>query len=856
MVKISKKLMTLTLLGIIAFLVVSCGEDTPTTEGPTTEQINHDFDMDTVYFRGEGYEVTYGDLYQSIKTNDGDDQLIELVDRDLLSEYFDDITQEAIDNKRIQLIYGTTDQETIDDLDEDQVEDLQKSYENGMIILGYGDNDVPYIELLVARDLYVKDLLTNPDIEDNDFYIDYEDVIEEYIKRRVGQVSTILLRYDTFEKASNVLRSNNLVEYNGALRLYTDTSVPLENVPSHKLSDANTRALTDQELLSFYIQFYNLAYDGQRDPLDTNASVEDLIANEDLTYEFEDLSTMSIRLGDLLFKSLSTIENPETIYYTYKPYEVTISNDKEFFLMLNLNKTYIDLSDFEGDKADLVTLIGQDIYDELEADLIEENLNDSTFMQRRLKALREDHGFEILDYYLKLDYDNVVPEDMEANILDQSNHVIAVYDDVEVQVKDLLAFALERKAPLYLLHASQLDILRSEHYNDVYCDDEGECELDYTQNNSGAMNNHLNEYNELEQSFNNSQYATFYSFDDYLYLAYVARNDVEMINSYVKRTLEPLYIYDYLSMNTTAIIEDMMAIINDYYDNYFSLDVRHILVYIDENGDGRPDDFDAYYDDLEDTTTLDQLIGDIYTDMQGFLSENEDDLAELVSAYNDAESDDELWGPYKRFGLKIMTENLSSSGSLTYMGVHQNYDQGFVDGLIALYQRYQESENIDKDFLYSDAMVRTSFGLHLIKSEPGEDFEMPSADFTVPEDTTYNYPEGLNNEDVRVSASQIAVFIDYRIFDIASTSVNLTEIYDLERPDLPARIKDVLEMMVQNIHDGFYANAYLNVAMMETLVDGELADDSAYSFFTEAEIFAMFEDLSLVYTYQVFSQFE
>ena len=856
MLKISKKFFTLFMLGMTAFVVISCG-DSSTTESETTEDnITHDFDMDTVYFRGDGYEVTYKDLYNSIKTNDGDDQLIEMVDRDLLSDYFEDITQEAIDKKRVELIYGTTDQETIDGLDEDQVEDLQASYDNGMIILGYSEDDTEYLELLVARDLYVKDLLTNPNIEDNSYYVDYEDVAQEYIKRRLGQVSTILLRYDTFDKASTVLRSNNLVEFDGALRLYTDTTTPLENVPSHRLNDENTRPLSDAEILSFYIDFYNDKYEGQKDPLPTDASVETLKDIEDLIYSYEDLKTMSTRLGDLLFLSLSTAQSTQTIYYAYKPYEAVVNGDKDYFLMLNLDKTYIDLSDFDGSKADLVALIGQDTYDALEADLVEDKLSDSTFMERRLEDLRDDHDFVIHDFYLRLDYENVVPTDIPSLILDESNHIIASYDDKEILVQDLLGFALERKAPLYLLHASQLYILRNDYYNPVYCDDDGDCELDYTQNNSGAMNAHLAEYTELEQSFMNSQYAQFYSFEDYLYLAYGARNDVEMINSYVKRNLQPLFIYDYIKANETDVINDMLTIVNEFYDQYFSLDVRHALVYIDENSDGRPDNFDDYYEDLEDSAAFDTMVNDMYNDMASFLNDHEDDLADLISTYNDAENDDPIWGVYKTAGLELMTENLSSSGSLTYMSVYQNYDPGFVDGLVALYQRYQTPELMDEDFLYSDDLVRTSFGLHLIKAEPGDDFDIESAAFEVPADTTFNYPQGLNNEHDRLSASQIQVFIDYRVFDIVSSTINLETIYDLERPDLPSRLEDLMVLFVQDIHDGFYANAYLNIAMMEALESGDIVDQSDYSFFTKTEMLEMFDVLYDVYDYQIFSQFE
>ena len=856
MSKISKKILVMALMVLSSLAIISCTENPTETQVTTEDPIEHTFDMDTVYYEGQGYEVTYKDLYQSIVINDGMEMLSEMIDRDLLSDYLSQVTTEQIDAKRTELIYGTTDQEKIDDIPEDNKEDMVESFNNGMVILGFMD-DEDYLELQVARDLYIRDLLTNPDLNDGDYLITYEDVQDEYMNQKIGEVFTILIRYESLANANSALRSLNLVEYEGELRLYTDTETPLSELPSHRLNDTNTRTLTKTEVLEYFIQLYNDAYLGQRDPLSETASLEDLIALEDLTFEYDDLSEINSKLGNLLFSGLDTYsDDEEGIFYTYKPYEVRVSNKNNFYLALNLDRNFIDISNFEGDEASLITLIGQDIYDEILEDLIQEKLGDDTYVRRRLREYRQAQGFEILDYYLRLDYENVVPEDIEQTNYNKSDFVIAEFDGEEILVKDLMAYALERKAPLYLLHASQFDILMNTHFDNVYCDDEGVCERDFTQNNSGAMNVHLSDYQELETSFMNSQYADYYSFEDYLYLAYGAKNDVEMINSYVKRTLEPLFIYDYLMENKESVIQDMMTQIDKYYDNYFSLGVRHLLIHIDENGDNRPDDYEEYYEGLNDQAAFDTLLSDFQTEILTYLSDNGDDLADMVSTYQAAAKDDETWGQFKQAGLRLLTENLSSKESLTYMNSYTKYEESFVDGLVDVYQKYRLSENIDKDFIYNDELIETSYGLHLVQANKGDDFSLPSAEFTIPEDTELNYPQGLANENERLSASQVEVYFNYRIFDIVSNVVSLESIYDLEQPDLPEDLEKIMSVMLNNLYDAYFANAYLNLGMVEIVENGSLMDQSQYSYFTETEIQDMFNQLKDVYNYQVTSQYE
>lgn len=864
--KISKKFLIISMMVLTSLFIISCGgsgttdNTNVTTESPSQPSItpdpeNPDFSSDTIYYQGQDYTVTYGELYHSILVNDGVDQLIEMVDRQLLADYLSQVTEDDINEKRQELIFGTKDQDIIDEIDDEQLEDMQISYQDGMTVLGFNEDDSIYIELLVARDLYVKDLLTDPDYEDRN-YVTAEDVADQYAQDRLGEVNSIVIRFDTQTEALDMLKAANLVELNQELRLYTGTK-PLDDVPSYNINETNTRAISDDELLAFYIGFYNDVYDGSKDALSEDASLEDLIALDDLSYDYETLVETSSALGGLLFDTLSTMnETNDSAYYTYRPYRISLSSGNDYYLVLNLDKTHLDLTEFEGSKETLVDLISQELYDSISQEIVAKYLATSSFVAGKMQDYREDSGLVIYDYYLRLDYESVVPDDIETTDFDQMYDRIASFDGEDILVIDLLDFALERKAPLYLIHASQLEILKNTHYDDIYCDDDGNCETDWTQNNSAAMNTHLSEYTSLQESFLSSQYVNLYSFEEALYMFYGVRNEDEMIDAYIKMTIEPLIIYDYVLANKDALADKMMPYITDYYDNFFSLDTSHILIYIDENGDGSPDDYESYYEALEDQAAFDTLIGNFELDIRNYLSDNDDNLSDFVSLYNAASRDDEDWGVYKQKGLKVLTENLSSSNSLNYSEIYLSYELPFVEGLTSLYQTYQMEENLSKDFMYSEGLVETSYGLHLIKAEPGDYFDLDSADFTVPDDTDYNYPDGLNNDSERLSVSQLKVYFDYEVFPIVSSVVDLETIYNFEKPDIPDRLEGLFELFVKNLYDAHYASAYLNIAIMDILSSGNMVDNSSYAYFNKAEILEYFDILNDVYENQIYQDFE
>ncbi|MFW5795517.1 MAG: hypothetical protein ACOCV1_08555, partial [Bacillota bacterium] len=508
------------------------------------------------------------------------------------------------------------------------------------------------------------------------------------------------------------------------------------------------------------------------------------------------------------------------------------------------------------EKAIETNKFGEDLYNELYQEIFDENLNDKSFVDKHLKNFREDNGFDILDYYLYLDYENIVPDDKEPNDLNRYGDVIAVYDDNEITVGDLLSFTLERKAPLYLVHAAQLQILRYHHYEDIYCVEQEECEYDYTENDSVAMSSHMSELFELETGFESSEYASYFGFEDYLYLAYGAKSKEDMLEkNYVKKALEPLYIYDYIIENKDTIITEIMDLIEAYYDNYFSLNAKHILIFIDENNDGNPDDFEDYYEELADQNSFDNLVANFRSDIVSFLKDNDNNLDDFVSEYNLANRNDTTWGKYISAGLNVLTENLSKENSLNYINTYRGFDESFVEGLSSLYNEYQRSANIDKDFIYNQNLIHTVFGLHLVKAEKGDNFEMPSAEFTVGEDDDYSTL--LENDSERINYSQISVYLDYRLYEITESYVDVSLIYEMDQPSIPSDLLEAFDFFLAEVHDSYYSVGHLNAAMVNELLAGDINNESInITGFTKAEIDEFMLELQEIYLYQISSQFK
>ena len=866
MFNLTKKITTLALITLLGVVLVACGGGETTEFTPDQTLIPEISHPEKIFYSTDDYEITYQELYNSVKVNDGLNQLLAMIDTDLLSDYILEVTQAEIDNKRLKLTYDTDDQEVIDDLDEETRQERIQNFIDQMFLLGYQESEInDYVRLVIARENYVIDYITSEDSIEETWHIGPNQIAQYYDVTYEDDIQSIKIKFESEADASRIMRSYNLISKNGKILIYTGEK-PLEEVPSYMLDETNTQELNDTEILEYFLKMYNDVYSGFRSEIEETSTHQDLLENEDLTVNYDDISGFNKSLADFIFLSLGNYEDyaseeDTTAYYTYKPERFYSGRDTAYYMILNLTaQEKFDTKDFDGTKAELIAIIGEDLYNEVEQEIVDLNFSSSSFIPRRMAELRAMHELRIHDYYLATDYKAI---DTEFEIDQEgSSSIVASYDGKTISANEFFAYAMNRNAGMYLLHTAQIKALMNAHYETVYCLDTATCEYDYEENESAKMVEHINAYETMKAQFEGSMYASYYTFEEYLYLAYGVKNMEEMINNYyIKSTLQPLYIFDLVKEDNYDVLNSLIEMMEPYYDNYFSLKVNHLLIYMDRNEDGAPDKYSDFYEELgeEDKLAHDAKLEAFELAIRTYLEDSENTFTTLVSEYKQALRSDETWGEFKSYGFYILTENLSTSSSLTYATTTNKYEEAFVDRLIEMYQLYNLEENLDEAYLMDSSLLETSYGLHLIKAEKGSVFEMPSAEFemTYNDENVPNFTEGIENESEFISFEQLKLYAQYRFSVISFGSVDLEDQYGFVRPSIPASVNAAFKEFAAKLHDALYVVGYLNVGVADELLLGDFINSNPDFFDGDAaELEAILNQLSEIYSRQMFLELD
>lgn len=161
------------------------------------------------------YTITKQELYEQMKTNNGVNQLLSIIDESFLADYIADVTQAEIDKKIEYLTYGTNDQDIIASYDAEEVDNLLINFERSMVLSGYHDGqEETYARLVVAREKFVLDRILETEV------ITENDVAEYYISSYFDDIQALRLRFLSKGDGVNVLRHFNLAEVDDALTVY------------------------------------------------------------------------------------------------------------------------------------------------------------------------------------------------------------------------------------------------------------------------------------------------------------------------------------------------------------------------------------------------------------------------------------------------------------------------------------------------------------------------------------------------------------------------------------------------------------------------------------------------------------
>ncbi len=870
MKSIGKKTLIALLSLVLGFGATACTDQTTestATNGATVPGLS---DPEAIFFQnGAGtVAVTYGQIYEEFKINDGINQLLYMVDSVLLQSYIEAVTPAEIAEKIKYLKYGTSDDAEIAAIDPETLQDNEDAYAQNMFLLGYSGSEEDYVRMVCAKENFTEEQIVATANAAKTWYVGEEDIAAYYESTYFEDLAAIKIKFLSKTDAAGALEHFNLVSYNGTLRHYTQSAVkPIEEVAF--FNDANTEVMTDADILSAFIDLYNYVYSGYRPTIERTSSLETLTGLAELQVSHEDLAQVQTDLTNFLYATIGSyeayLENPDDAspYYTYTPVKYYGAADTAYYMILKLNDApKEDVSGFVPATDSLADLIDPAIIDEIRATMIKNYLETSGFVSNRIAELRAAHDFIIYDYYLGVDYQSIDTA-YELNV-DGDDANVATFDAETITADELFAFAMHKNGGLYTLYATQYPLVVENHFTDVYCLTGETCITDITANISAKMTEHEATLAKLKEDFAASSYSYYYTFAEFLYLAYGAKSDDDMLHKYyVKSTLQPYLIYDQITAGNWALLTDYLyAQMNEYYDNYFSLKVETLQIYVDRDENGTADDYQAFKDGLTDVVAYETLLAGFETAIRDyFTADSTRTYATLITAYNKARREDAVWGAYKQFGFLLATANLSASTSLTYLTAVDQYDETLVDGFIAAYAEYLLAENVDKTSLFYSELVTSTDGEYLLFCKKGTDFTKPSAKFTMTyedDGITPKYSVGIANEDDKPTIEQLKLYCELRFDEVVyGTATTVEETYSITLPVIPTSVTKAMEAYFKEIHDSMYVVGFLNIIVAGDLLEGSFVNNNAtYCDLTEATLKAKIEQIATIYEEQVFIDFD
>jgi len=483
--------------------------------------------------------------------------------------------------------------------------------------------------------------------------------------------------------------------------------------------------------------------------------------------------------------------------------------------------------------------------------------------------LRAEFGFAINDKFLGIDY-KAIDAEFEYNTKGDKTVIATINgfpsylsdetteEAFDVTADELLTSSLNRNAALYTLYAAQFkEILYSDYFVQIFGD-----QRNLVRNNSDKMEEIYASIRSQKMSYLSykqlyEQYGISFDYEDFASYAryqYGTKSEMDLLEYLVKGVLQPFLIDE--AIKAEDLVALMVDTVSDNYDNYFSLDVTHLIIYLDFDENGSPDDFNDYIASLDETEldAFETLKATLETKVLEYLDSASNTFDTLITAFKNASREDATWGEYKQAGLWLMTEELNIADeedetvkhSLQYSGaygVKDSYVQPYVDALIALYGEYQLEQNANLSQLYSP-LVETQFGVHIILASKGDDFDQFSAEFeeAIPGDPEYSV--GSENASGKPTLAQMELYAQYYmyslVYDLDDTEIESK--YGITVPNLPNSVVEALEFYFGDLLTEMYVVGTLNIQLATRLNDGSFSTNS-YVTFTDAVLKA---DLSVI----------
>ena len=325
--------------------------------------------------------------------------------------------------------------------------------------------------------------------------------------------------------------------------------------------------------------------------------------------------------------------------------------------------------------------------------------------------------------------------------------------------------------------------------------------------------------------------------------AYYGVTTVEEAKEYTKSQK----IWDYFS-DEKPTAELLYKFSEQYYNKYFDLSVKHILVTVDYNADGTADDPELFTKKLTDAqkaayenavvALLDAVVEeanylvekdyDSLTDALGFiLKEFYTDNALIVDTENNVDNPRTWANLRKEFNLGLTIEDLGSVNNSTV----SKYVKEFGIGVEKLYSELKDADKLNDDYLTNEItdindsdVIKTSFGYHVLAAYNSS--KITSALYTETNDKKGNY------KDILVEIDGEEVTIENAYSDKEWASVNQLKVYlaqintDDGVEDLPTDVKTYIGKFYSTVLTKYSNDSVQNILLAKTQLTITFTDNN------------------------------
>lgn len=551
---------------------------------------------------------------------------------------------------------------------------------------------------------------------------------------------------------------------------------------------------------AFYLELYNSQYSYKQ-----ATSLDDAGFTYEVNEKINELSKISAGVSTLVTDTLN-VDNKEDSYLK-EPRNINNKYVMAYVISADEHVEYDDLT--EAQKAEYKSTLER---------LIIEN-NASAYATTALNKLIENSEIKIYDPFLEYKFEYSYSTQYDTIEATENNDILFSVGSTEYKVDDFYNLMSSTIGQTVILEYFSLEYATQ--FVDEYVSEETQ------KTNKETLKTNIKAFKDNE----NTTYPAEIGLETFLLANYGYNNEDDVMKyfynaasalaSYKNDIVNESWIKNDSENKLNVMSDSAAAVINKLltsgkeYNDIFSIDIDHILINIDDNGDGNPDDPRLFLKDYENVsvdfkTSVEKLAQAIYTEAAWLVEKGNttfEAFQYIVKQYNKGEALHSIeganWDQYKTYNFLLTAEQLASSSDITQDSV-SNFVVPFkeyVENVVTLFDKDVEFENgqvvvvndktpskVEKatDITY-DNLCLTNYGYHLLvvneytepeslKSSSTSDkynshfIKISSGDDEKSEDDdVYVSVNTLNTNETKATTEQLYVYLVQKELGITST---------------------------------------------------------------------------------------